>query len=287
MEIRHPNKDELDQMKRLWTKCFHDPEDYVDFYYQNGYKDSRTLVSVEDDGTVSAMLTIFPSLLYTKTSIYKGGYLYAVATHPRFRRQGYMARLEERACREVLKFGGKYVTLVPASPELFSMYQKLGYQSRYSLYHSTVTLEEIQSKNSLTNLSEIGESYFIPLRQLFLNSFSESVQFDGYMQHYCYEEMLKTGCRALSVQNRFGHGYIVFYLEDGELYIKEAGMKKECFEAALYSIAKRLQVTQIHIRSAVPFFHGAQQIPYGMMKCLDDSVRLSEGSHIYMNLMLD
>lgn len=287
MEIRHPNNEEIKQLKQLWAACFHDPEDYIDFYYQNGYKSSRTLVSAEDDGTVSAMLTVLPALLYTKTSIYKGGYLYAVATHPKYRRQGYMARLEEAACRQVLNFGGKFLTLVPATEKLFGMYEKLGYRTRYSLYHETVSLGEVSAKSSLTNLTEVRESYLIPLRQLFLNSFAESVQFDGYMQHYCYEEMLKTGCRAMSVQNRFGHGYIIYYLENGELFIKEAGLKKECLEAALFTIAKRLRVSTIHIRSAEPFFGKAQQRPYGMIKCLEEPLRLSDTDYIYMNLMLD
>lgn len=287
MEIRHPTAKEINQMKTLWKMCFHDPDDYIDFYYKNGYKDSRTLVCVEEDGTVSAMMTVFPSLLYTKTSIYKGGYIYAVATHPQYRRKGYMSLLEEAACRQVQKMGGKYVALVPATISLFEMYKKLGYQTHYNLYYSEVSAEEMEAKSSLTNLTDVNESYFIPLRQLYLNSFSESVQFDGYMQHYCYEEMLKTGCRAMSVQNRFGHGHIVYYLENGELFVKEVGMKKECFEAALFSIAKHLNVSKIHIRSAESFGKKSMQRPYGMIKCLDESVRLSDENERYMNLMLD
>lgn len=286
MKIRRPDQKEVMELKQIWKVCFEDSDHYIDFYFKHCFQLSRTLVC-EEDGMLVGMMTVLPSLLYTKTSIIKGGYIYAVATLPEYRGRGIMSKLEEAAKKFVAEQNGSFLTLVPAKKSLFTVYEGLGYEYRYSLYDLEMTAQEAATYASLSNLGEVNESYFIILRQLYLNSFLESIQFDGHLQHYFCEELKQSGCKAMSVQNRFGHGLIVYTLVDGELYIREVAMKPECFEAALYAIMEKLQVKKAYITSAGPLFQKGKKRPYGMIKYLDEKTRKQKHKIRYMNLMLD
>ena len=51
MEIRFTNTNENQGVRDLWTYCFNDSQDYVDFYFKNKYNPDKTMV-VEDGGRI-------------------------------------------------------------------------------------------------------------------------------------------------------------------------------------------------------------------------------------------
>lgn len=288
IEIRNPQITEVEQMKNIWEICFGDEREYIDFYYKKGYKPGNTLVGVDtEEDRVVSMMTLLPVLMYTEANIYKGDYLYAVATLPEYRGQGIMRRLEEEALRISKNRGSKFMTLVPAEEPLFGMYEKLGYRTWSHLGYQRFSVSDYDSEHSVTNLTELTRDYFLTLRQLYLNSLKCMIEFDGNAQSYFYEEMKQTGCEAMAVQNKFGHGYIVYYLEKKRLYIKEAGLRYDCFAAALQEIGRQLGVKQVFVRSHLGWNEEMETRPYGMIRFLDSNMRLNPKQPPYMNMMLD
>lgn len=288
IEIRNPKITEVEQMKQIWEICFGDKREYIDFYYEKGYKPKNTLVGIDPKfDKVVAMVTLLPVLMYTEANIYKGDYLYAVAVLPEYRKQGIMRQMEEEAVKLSKGRGSKFITLVPAEDYLFPVYEKLGYHTNCYVGYQKFSIAKYTKEHTVTNLSEISPDYFLMLRQMYLNSLKCMIQFDGNAQSYLYEEMEQTGGKVLAIQNKFGHGYIAYYFEDQKLFIKEAGLNYACFCAALKDIGERLNVKQVFVRAQMDWTEEMDVRPYGMIKFLDENMRLNPKQKPYMNMMLD
>ena len=121
--------EDVDALKDLWLSCFGGPREYVDFYYSRRFLPEDTLVWREGGRPVSMM-----TLMRVRQAGEDGAYVYAVATSPEYRGRGLMTRLDAWS-REVLEQrGAKFSALVPAGPELFPMYQGLGYRAAYPVW---------------------------------------------------------------------------------------------------------------------------------------------------------
>lgn len=286
MEIRYPVERDIEALKQVWQVCFQDSRDYIDFYFDNAYKSQNTLICT-DGNKMAAMLTMLPAILNTATHIHKGVYIYAVATMPDYRRLGCMSKLEEVAEEITRHKDQDFMTLVPQTPPLFDLYQSLGYQPCFSLAHKQIQVRDYKRYYSGSNLNAVTGEYFKTLRQLYVSSLKFSVQFDGNMQEYLYQELKKTGYDMLAVQNKFGHGHIIYKYENNSLLIREVGLNRDCFNAAVIDIGKHFKVSSMEIKTIIGFESGMTQKPYGMIKFLDKHISLPKLHKPYMNLMLD
>lgn len=290
MEIRHPSESELPALKETWKTCFGDPDEYIDFYFQNAHA-SRNMLVCADRGRIAAMMTLLPVLYTTSYRIHKGAYIYAVATMPDYRKQGLMTRLDSAVQEICRKRGYQFMSLVPATKPLFEMYEKIGYHTAFRLGHHVFQIKGGRSiPDTETKFSEPNQEYFLKLRQLYLSSLSCSVQFDGYLQEYMYLELQKAGYHILGIQNKYGIGYLVYRVAGHVLEVREAGLPYECFAASFSALADRFRISEIHARLAPQFCTDGtegESVPYGMIKSVDHDFNPQAYENGYMNLMLD
>ena len=123
MEIRFPSDHHIPGLRRLWKQAFGDTDEYLDLFFGAAYSGDRSLCAMDGDRVAAA--------LYWLDCEYEGGklaYLYAVATDAAYRGRGLCRKLTERTHRILKDRGYAGAVLVPAQPELFAMYGKLGYR---------------------------------------------------------------------------------------------------------------------------------------------------------------
>lgn len=288
MEIRHPRLEETVQLKEIWKVCFGDDDEYIQFYFSNAYQIRNTLVCAEND-VIAAMMTVLPCILSVRGKQHRGSYVYAVATRPEYRKQGLMTRMHDQAKKLCEQRGDHFLTLVPASEELFSMYQKCGYQIFTSLVHDQIMTWDWKEKGKKTVLQDICNADFLNMRKAYLETLPASIRLDNTLENYSAEELKMAGCHILSVQNEEGQGYLVYYYEsDRTVKIREIGLTQKCFEAAIHTIAERLNADQLILAmSRLTYFNVRQAKPYSMVFWLDETLASLPGETVYMNLMLD
>lgn len=110
-------------LKQLWKTVFHDPDDFIDVFFQIAYSPDRCRFLMQDGQIVSA--------LYWFDCQYQGrklAYLYAVATDPAHRRKGLASRLLVETHNHLLALGYSGSVLKPAGG-LFPFYERLGYHT--------------------------------------------------------------------------------------------------------------------------------------------------------------
>lgn len=107
------------QIVDLWHRVFGDDEDYIRFFLDNCCH-KRCVGAFVGERLVSMLF-----LLDCTYNGQQGAYVYAVATHPDYRKQGFMQKCIDYS--QALDYD--FLCLVPAEAYLFDVYAKFGFQA--------------------------------------------------------------------------------------------------------------------------------------------------------------
>lgn len=110
------------ELKQLWQEAFGDGEAFIEGFFRTGFSTDRCHYLLQD-GDVAAALYWFDVFCGQQ----RLAYLYAVATKQALRGQGLCRRLMEDTHQRLKVAGYSGAMLVPGTPTLFTLYEKLGY----------------------------------------------------------------------------------------------------------------------------------------------------------------
>lgn len=114
---------DIPALKRLWQQTFGDTEEFIDGFFRTGFSPNRCRC-LYDGHRLTAALYWFDCTCRGE----KLAYIYAVATDESYRGKGLCRQLTQQTHRHLQDQGYAGAILVPAQPELFEMYEKLGYR---------------------------------------------------------------------------------------------------------------------------------------------------------------
>ncbi len=123
MTIDMPSPGQLPQLRALWQTAFGDSGEFLDSFFTIAFSPRRCRC-VTVDGDIAAALYWFD----VSCEGQKMAYLYAVATAPAYREQGFCRRLMADTHRHLGASGYHAALLVPEGEALSRMYRGLGYQ---------------------------------------------------------------------------------------------------------------------------------------------------------------
>ncbi len=122
MNIDYPTREQIPALRTLWKQAFGDTDAFLDLFFSTAYAPRRCRCTNAQGQTVAALYWFDCTADGEKFA-----YLYAVATDPAFRGQGLCRRLMDDTHRLLKEQGYAGTVLVPGEPELFAMYEKMGY----------------------------------------------------------------------------------------------------------------------------------------------------------------
>ena len=115
-----------EQLRTLWHDVFGDSYEYIDAFFA-AYPCEEVAHTLSLGGQVVSVLYALPFTLYNGGDNVPVAYIYAVATHPRYRGRGYMAMLMHRVGVLLRERGVRFLFLLPATDALRGFYARLGY----------------------------------------------------------------------------------------------------------------------------------------------------------------
>lgn len=124
MNIDAPRQEDIPALRRLWQQAFGDTDAFLNRFFAYGFAPERCRC-LWQEGQLGAALYWFDCSCQNE----KIAYLYAVATEKCLRGKGLCRALMEDTHRHLQRLGYAGSLLVPGSPELFSLYEKLGYET--------------------------------------------------------------------------------------------------------------------------------------------------------------
>lgn len=123
MTINCPTTANIPALGRLWKQAFHDPDSFIDAFFQKGFSPQRCRCLFQD-GQLAAALYWFDCAFGEKTL----AYLYAVATDEAYRHQGLCHTLMADTLDYLKNRGYAGAILVPAGEDLRQLYCHMGFQ---------------------------------------------------------------------------------------------------------------------------------------------------------------
>lgn len=122
LEMRPSVPGDWPACKALWKTAFGDEDFYIDNFHQHFYRPERVAVLVDERG-VRSMLALLPmDLRWADGGTTRAAYLYALATHPDARGQGYAAFLLRYADFYLTEQAVPFLSTVPAEESLQSYF---------------------------------------------------------------------------------------------------------------------------------------------------------------------
>lgn len=137
MTIKPAESKDIPALRQLWKEAFGDTDEFLDIFFQKGFSFDRCRL-LKTENTVAAALYWFDCSWESK----KVAYLYAIATAKSHQGQGLCRALMENTHDHLKSLGYSGAALVPATKELFSLYEKFGYRSFCPMDTVSVLSEE-------------------------------------------------------------------------------------------------------------------------------------------------
>lgn len=109
-------------LRGLWKTAFGDDDAFLDKFFTLAFAPERCRCITEDDSVLAALYW-----LDTTCEGRRLAYIYAVATDPAHRNRGLCRRLMENTLSALKARGYDGALLVPVTPDLIRMYEKMGF----------------------------------------------------------------------------------------------------------------------------------------------------------------
>ncbi|MDR2139317.1 MAG: GNAT family N-acetyltransferase [Tannerella sp.] len=119
-----------EQVMDLWKISFGDSDDFTQLYFERVYREENVLV-IRENGRVISALQIRPCEMSYCGTILPAAYVCNVCTLPSERGRGWMSQLMRQAIEVMHERGYAITTLIPATEELFGLYERFGYAKAF------------------------------------------------------------------------------------------------------------------------------------------------------------
>lgn len=259
------------ELKELYTECFSDTNEYIDYFYSSVFPHITTFIG-EYDNKIISMLSLFDSQLVIDGKILKAKYVYGVCTKKEFRGQQISKRLLNFVKTQL--FDCDALVIIPATISLFEFYKKQGFFTCFFLTNSSFS---VSPKNEIP-ISPCSNQEFLFLRNEFLNSLSLYSRLSNNQLLLNEANFLEANFITATVDGK--KGYCVCYKINQKVFIKEHSFG-ESLKMLLPSLCAYFNLTKFEVRE-VP---KKNITPYGMLYWLKNPHKLN--SIGYMNMFLD
>ena len=283
-------KEDIPQLKKIWTACFGDEAAYQDLFFHNRFCPENTVLWREN-GIPVAMAHLLPYHMMDETKeSHLCYYVYAVATSPEFQGKGISTKLLTYAKEIAQERGAAALSLVPAEPSLFDFYQKRGYHTEYYVKQLSVSQEEFTKVDPI-RFKICTVQTLESLRNSYYGNAPYFVQWGNDALQYILMESAYVGRECLSFCGT--HPGYVFCEQQGEsLFVREIVCEKEDFPrmvAALFCRYPKSKKVRLRLKADSVLGQG-EILPFGMICDLSHTSMIEhtkQKSVPYMGLMLD
>ncbi|MGL5507965.1 MAG: GNAT family N-acetyltransferase, partial [Paraclostridium sp.] len=220
MNLRYAKRDDLNVIKDIWNYCFGDEEAFVEYYFNNKYKENNTIV-VEDDGEIVSSLQLNQYNIKLNNNIYETSYVVGVSTYPQARGKGFMKNIMDFSLNEMYNRGQLVSLLMPID---YRLYRKYGYEHCYDQLEYKLEVESLRQfkiqgdfvKAKNENIKDMINIYNTCLKSC-----------NGYTHRdvYYYENLFKeikceNGHIYIHKEDAF-EGYVIYFINGDTLFVRE------------------------------------------------------------------
>lgn len=269
--IRDARECDKEQIRSLWLTSFSlKSGDYINCFFENGYDYGRTVINEIDNKIVSTVHIQDFNLMLNGTLI-KANYLSHIATHPDYRRCGYMKECMESALNECEQ--KSLLTFVHAdNPKIL---EEFGFMQASLHRYFDIKADELERVETVGVSKEFTANDLKMAYDLFVK------HFDGYKVRnlYHFAQMIEE-CKLCNEsiliyrnENNEIEGYVRYADRNGQIKVKECiysgsvALLKLLKAAVSHHTQLQLEVSEAeHLEKIFPMAISRKRV-YTMVRC--------------------
>lgn len=292
IEIRSARREDKEEIHDLWHTVFGDGNEFIDSFYARCCPLEQTLV-LRENGVLRT--TIAAPLLSLRTgdgTTVNAAYLYALATHPDARSQGFGHMVLQYVDYFLKEHKVPCCVLVPAEPGLFRFFASSGYDSAFAINQIEVPASAVKAPAEGTSLEVAGSVLYNELREQRLES-TFHITYSDAMVAFQKDISITSGGDIYRLVLPHGEGVAAAeYTEGNSLVVKELLAPEGDLNAALSLLASALPADRYYLRypvfveNGLPGDYGQ---PFGVIKWYNDALyqRWGNEKRGYLGLAFD
>jgi predicted acetyltransferase len=283
-----------EEMARLWQLCFGDPPEYIDHFFEHKFDPSRTLVYRADQRIVSAVYML-PAFICLEGRHEPVQYIYAVCTHPDYRKRGVMGRMMENACERAAEAGQRFSALLPASDPLYDYYGRLSYRAFFKRRRIECSMKALKPSWAPDfRILDAAPERIYRIRMKTFGRREGCLLWDKDAVAFALSAHQLAGGRVWCFEDQQREGYVMGYVARETAVIQELGIDPGLWPAAAQIIADYFSApgVQLSVPGDLDILSGWGQMErWGMIRPLDEKAEAlcaeREGVAPYLGLALD
>lgn len=233
---------DYETLTELWSLSFGDPAPFVKTLQTLIASPDRTVVFREDGRSVAGAY-LLESTLHIGDETFTAYYLFGAATHPDYRRKGYMGQII-RYCRTLCEERNiDYLVLVPTDNDLYKYFSRFGFRANFYLKTTQLDREQLLAMVEKMDVSEEETDTtagFVPTEMQEIRrealSGGSYLEFDRQTLQYLFFEHVYRGGKTILLED----GYVLYDLsadDTGETVLR---VRELCGEAAQGNLLSKL-----------------------------------------------
>ena len=233
---------DYETLTELWSLSFGDSASFVRTL-QNLIANTDRTVVFREDGRAVAGAYLLESTLHIGDETFTAYYLFGAATHPDYRRKGYMGQII-RYCRTLCEERDiDFLVLVPTDNDLYKYFSRFGFRANF--YLKTTQLDREQLLAMVEKLEVPEEETdptagFVPIemQSIRLNALSggSSLEFDRQTLQYLFFEHVYRGGKTILLED----GYVLYDLSTDDTGETVLRVRELCGETAQGNLLRNL-----------------------------------------------
>lgn len=250
--IRFATVDLWGEIAALWQLCFSEKQEAIDCFFKIHFSPQSTLVCIED-GVVAAMVHMLPGYVVSGRDKLKGHYIYAAATHPKFRSRGLMGRLLEEAARVGAARNESFSYLLPSSESLYQYYGRHGYRSYFKTRFVALTRAELREHATYYPAlwTELSLQEMEELRNAHLQALQGSVLWGGQALGYAVALTDIYGGLSVTIKSSSGAGYALCAIAGDNCEVIELVCDTTAWPSLASALLQRVKAFSFRLRLPV------------------------------------
>lgn len=291
IELRPGTPKEIPAEKALWQQVFGDSPQTIDSFFRHCVAPEDMMVLVED-GVLRSMLALLPMTL----ALPDGGtadayYIYALATDPSARKQGFGRQLLGYVDFYLQEKGADCVTVVPAEISLHRFFGTVGFTQCFATRKRELTGAMVEPSHPEDSIAPISPKEYGRLRETLLAALPHMMYRDNLLD-YQADLSRETGGDLYRI-TADGHTGVAAaeYFDRESVLLKELLIAPQCMARAVAQVRDRLPAARYYVRMPQPW----DGLPvsciqaFSMIKWYNESLRLGWGEDVagYFGLGFD